>query len=388
MKILSFRYCEIGSNWNLPEINLEMLTLLVGASGVGKTKILNAIENLKNLALGKESNRRIPAINWSIKFIENESTYIWSGETNIKKELEILYGNDEEKSNTSSIEFTYEKLVKVNHPDTLTIFERSISDINFLRDKIVPKVTTSKSYINIFSEEEHIAPIIKGFNSIYSFHFENERRVVLPSNIKRESEALSGLDEEKSAIALAALRESNMPILGKMYFAYRYFEEIFNKIKEDFIDIFEYIIDLRFHKDRDNKDNSEPWILQIKEENSDWIPSSEISSGMFKSLTFVGMNYLIPKNSVILIDEFENSLGINCIDLLPTNLNPDAQYLLTSHHPYIINKISMNQWKIVSRHSDQIVVKNASDYKIGHSKHEAFKQLINLTAYTEGREEA
>ena len=62
----------------------------------------------------------------------------------------------------------------------------------------------------------------------------------------------------------------------------------------------------------------------------------------------------------------------------------DLQFIITSHHPYIINNISYKNWKIVTRNGGVVTAKDATDYDIGKSKHQAFTQLINLDAYSEG----
>lgn len=114
-----------------------------------------------------------------------------------------------------------------------------------------------------------------------------------------------------------------------------------------------------------------------------------ISSGMLKSLLQVAELYLCEDGAVILIDEFENSLGVNCMDELTEDLvasERDVQFIITSHHPYIINNIPYRNWKIVTRKAGTVVVKNASDYKIGQSKHDAFIQLLQLDEFTEGVE--
>ena len=108
---------------------------------------------------------------------------------------------------------------------------------------------------------------------------------------------------------------------------------------------------------------------------------------MFKTLMQIAQLFLCAESTVILIDEFENSLGINCIDTLTENLlydNRDLQFILTSHHPYIINAIGMEYWKVVSRNGGVILTKNAEEYKLGQSRHEAFKQLIQLNEYRKG----
>ena len=86
------------------------------------------------------------------------------------------------------------------------------------------------------------------------------------------------------------------------------------------------------------------------------------------------------ENSLVLVDEFENGLGVNCIDLLSELIlteRKDLQFIITSHHPKIINAIDMDKWRIIDR--DGCVVKNSDSliYGIGNSQHDAYFNLIN-----------
>ncbi|MFE7822297.1 hypothetical protein ACFU1R_29605, partial [Priestia megaterium] len=94
-----------------------------------------------------------------------------------------------------------------------------------------------------------------------------------------------------------------------------------------------------------------------------------------------------PDDSIIIIDEFENSLGVNCIDLVAGQLLQNKkQFIITSHHPYIINKISYTHWRIVIRNANKVIVRSSDYYRLGSSNHEAFKELLNLDAFLEGCE--
>ncbi|MDV2999866.1 MAG: hypothetical protein N5P05_001472 [Chroococcopsis gigantea SAG 12.99] len=50
---------------------------------------------------------------------------------------------------------------------------------------------------------------------------------------------------------------------------------------------------------------------------------------------YISQLYLAPDNSIILIDEFENSLGVNCLDSVTELVlnNNKLQFIITSHHP-------------------------------------------------------
>ena len=125
-------------------------------------------------------------------------------------------------------------------------------------------------------------------------------------------------------------------------------------------------------------------FFEIQENGlEDWIPQQRISSGMFRTLIFLIEVISAPKESVILIDEFENSLGINCMAELTDFLldkSPDVQFILTSHHPYIINNIPWKTWQIVSKSGNKVRVKKASDIPAldTASSLDKFTQLINL----------
>jgi predicted ATPase len=80
-------------------------------------------------------------------------------------------------------------------------------------------------------------------------------------------------------------------------------------------------------------------FIQIREKGIDhWIDERQISAGMLRTLYHINEIFLGTSGSVILIDEFENSLGVNCIDDLTSELlinKRDLQFVITSHHPYI-----------------------------------------------------
>ena len=69
--------------------------------------------------------------------------------------------------------------------------------------------------------------------------------------------------------------------------------------------------------------------------------------------------------------------------------NHDKQYIITSHHPYIINNISPEYWKIVTRKGSIITVHDAKDFHISPTRQKAFIELINvLEDFPEGLESA
>jgi predicted ATPase len=193
---------------------------------------------------------------------------------------------------------------------------------------------------------------------------------------------------------LEQIRESDESIRTKLYLTSFVSPDTFSRIKERFIDVFPFVEDLKIEPPDPSR--IQPYvrdvpIIQIKEKGIDaWINEWKLSSGMTRTLLHISELYLRADGDVILIDEFENSLGVNCIEELTSDLSGgygrNLQFIITSHHPYIINNIDYNHWKIVTRQAGVVTAYDARDFNLGKSKHQAFIQLINLDQYTDGVE--
>lgn len=379
MKINQVAYYDHELEWRFEPIQFSDFNLLVGVSGVGKTQILKSIMNLREIARGASLN----GVEWDVSFTSNNNEYQWRGEFETKKRDKIVFAvdKDDEVAKSEKIKINRE-ILYVNEK---IIIDRNDNEIIFNGNKL-PKLSPFQSAVEILSEEEEIAPVKNGFiNVIYSDQsrsssiFLNE---VFSSifNSKNLSNQYSSLDK---------IKESNLHTQTKLALVYNNYPQNFEEIKRHFINIFEQVEDIKIEPDDDDlpKILAEYPIIKIKEKGVDnWIDQDRISSGMFRTLMHISELYLSAEGTVILIDEFENSLGVNCIDILSDLLfdNRKLQFIITSHHPYIINKVGMEHWKIVSRKGGVVKAKDAKDFNLGKSRHQAFMQLINLDAYNEG----
>ncbi|QSJ15640.1 ATP-binding protein [Nostoc sp. UHCC 0702] len=382
MRINQITYYDHELEWHFDPIQFSEFNLLVGVSGVGKTQILKSIINLRKIARGSSLN----GVEWDINFTLNDVKYQWNGKFETKKinKIVLLEDKNDETNENNKFEINRENL----YVDGEIIIERSENEIKF-KSKKLPKLSPFQSAVQILSAEEDIAPVKDGFSkiiysdqksqgfSIYSF---NNVTYSIFRNIKNVNEYYS----------LDKIKESNLPVQTKLALVYTHNKEIFEEIKQHFINIFEQVEDIKIEPDADNdmpEFLSEYPFIQIKEKSVDnWITQKRISSGMLRTLMHISELYLSAEGSVILIDEFENSLGINCIDVLSDLLfdNRNLQFIITSHHPYIINKIDMEHWKIITRRGGVVTARDAKDFNLGKSRHQAFMQLINLDAYKEG----
>jgi len=379
MKIKKFKYNNKNLELKINSINFSNLSLLVGISGVGKTLILQGILDLRKISQGKS----IGGVEWEIKFAigKKEHNYLWRGAFERTElcgiENDFYSDDDETESLVSRPKILYEEL----YLEDELIVERKENDIK-LKGRSTPKLSSFKSVLNLFNEEEIISLVYENFKKIIISDDFDVRGIPLFENFDKLLINYTTME---------SIQNANIPLYLKLALAYKNKMEIFNTVKENFIRVFSQVENIKLEPlgegDLPNFFRNSP-RLQIKEKNvSKWILHNKISSGMFKTLMQISQLFLCAESTVILIDEFENSLGLNCIDTLTENLlydNRNLQFILTSHHPYIINTIGMEYWKVVSRTGGIISTKNAEDYKLGKSRHEAFKQLIQLSDYRKG----
>ncbi|MEG3971863.1 AAA family ATPase [Microcoleus sp. T2B6] len=376
MKIISLRLKNNFWDWHFDEIKFSSnLTLLVGVSGAGKTQILRAIIDLRRIANGTAIN----GFEWEIIFSTvNGTEFIWEGRFDTVEKNELSFEDDEkekqdEREKSSLI---YEKLTSNNQ----VLIERNLEEIMF-KNSPMPKLSSHQSMIYILKEESVIKEAFDALNKIkYRDHTINGRRLL---NSNQSFQSLKNKYKTLDSIV-----NSDEDIITKLYLTYENKLDIYEKIKSRFIDIFPQIGDIKVEPFKTDiffpKAIAEkiPPAISIKEKSvPKWIREDRMSSGMLRTIIHIAEMFLANEGSVILIDEFENSLGINCIDILTDDLiheNKTLQFIATSHHPYIINNIPYEYWKIVTRQGGHIRICNASDYHLGKSKQDAFIQLTKI----------
>lgn len=384
MKINSLSLCDTDSMWNLTKVEFKNLTLLVGASGVGKTQILESILKLRAISKGKS----ISGTKWEIDFTTlDDNHYVWKGEFEQLGKGILRIKIEDESNEDDNPKITFEEL----YLNGKRIVERDLTKIIFDGHKTV-KLAQDKSIINLLKEESLISPAFQGFQRIiFSDQVESKRR---PQRFNPDFITKERILQKYKTIE--SIRESDENIITKLYLAYNNAEDVMNSIQDRFIDIFPFVTEIKIAPLEFEDGDDTPSILreipfiQIREKNvEDWIIQPQISSGMYRTLMHLSELYLCPEGTVILIDEFENSLGVNCIDELTVDLQTSShrklQFIITSHHPYIINQINFKNWKLVTRKGSKVVTREAADIiDVNKSKQQAFIQLTQLEEFTTG----
>jgi len=381
MKISKFQFEDKSLEWRLEELSLNKLTLLVGASGVGKTQILGSLMGLKEITEGASLN----GIAWLIEFETLlKHKYIWQGEFENKGVSIFIEDDDDDKKNKAKIVF--EKLFLNGE----IIVDRASDKIIFNGQPTI-KLSQQESVLSLLKEEELIKP---AHNDLKKLHFADHSNSAIERGFSFSFLNASNL--AKKYKTLQKIQESELETPLKLFFLSKVDKKTFAIIKQRFIDIFPQVEDIKIApietKDKEMPDFLKDYpFIQIKEKSvKNWINQSRISSGMFRTLMQLSELYLCAEGTIFLIDEFENSLGINCINEITGDIlasRRQLQFILTSHHPYIIDAISFNNWKLVTRNAGIIKTHNIDKFNIGKSKHSAFMQLLQLEEYQTGQEQ-
>ncbi len=367
MRIKRLSFINHRTGWNVYDIKFNKANLLVGASGVGKTQILHAIETISSISRGNSFN----GIEWSVNFTHEGKSYEWSGsfETSEDDYQEILNITEEHR---------YQVIKEQLECDGRVVIKRDENNI-VLEDKPTVKLDSHRSSIFLLKEEENVKSVSAAFNRIINFNFSGSG-----IGIFADTDKISKMEIDE-------IKQSNvLEPLHKLFFLKTKRLPEYNDIVENFIEIFPLVVDVDFEMGHFLRERTFP-VLKIKEKGVDsWIYQPNISSGMLRTLTQLVILELAVDGDVILKDEFENGLGINCIDKLADGIldsDKDIQVIMTSHHPYIINNIGYNDWKVVTRAGSDVHIHTAAELNIGEkSKHDAFMQLINTKAYKTGEE--
>lgn len=376
MKLLSLKFTNNEQEWEFEKIEFFDLTLLVGVSGVGKTQVLRSIYTLKHIANGDSPS----GVKWELAFLTLKGNkYLWSGEfENIKSKNELIPEFFDETNEKTKPKIISEQIFL----NDKIIIDRNSEKFQFNGNEM-PKLISTESAINILKEEDLIKDVYESF-----------KLIILRDHTQKQGVTFSHLSIKKlknKYKTFEEIKESDLDTFSKLALIYDISKVTFEEIKSRFIEVFPQIEDIKVEPIKDDELSSfifEATLIQIKEKGvQKWIPHNRMSSGMLRTLLHIAEMYLWNDGTVILIDEFENSLGVNCIDVLTEDLiyeNNNIQFIATSHHPYIINKIPYDYWKIVTRKGSLIKTFDAKDFNLGNSHHDRFMSLINHPFYKQG----
>lgn len=281
----------------------------------------------------------------------------------------------------------FESLSEIDKNDGVsTIFERN-SDGFFFEGARLPKLGAKNLGINLLKEEDAIKPAYSGFRLLMRRSFSG-RELDDASAISAYPYALANKLSEQRRKSLGDVHFSALSLNGKLYILKKFFPRIFESIVARYRSVFPDVININIGAAGRHLGVAIDAPLVLIQERNVQSPTQigDISSGMLKVLLMLADIATLPRGSVYLVDEYENSLGVNAIDFFPEVIidSDHIQFMLTSHHPFLINRIPVDDWLVFSRKGSDIRVTfgDVLSERYGSSKQQRFVQLLNDPLYT------
>lgn len=376
MTIHSFSYSSERNGWFFDKILFREVNLCVGVSGSGKTKLLNLLFDVARTALG---NVIITPGKWELVLENGEFLYVWNFASDIDENGVILV--------------TEEKLIKKkNKPsqyeEGLVVFRREKGYAE-LDGKELPAYLQQSSMFSMFPAHPEIVAASTCLKQMVrrQFYGGELERAAAYGEIK-EIRNTTGKTNSMTTQQILGIQTLNV----RLHLLQRDHRPVFDRIVEHFRDAFPLVENIFISRlDRIDRslideliviDAASPVAL-VKETGVNIpYPLKHLSSGMLKVLIMLSDVLSVVDDSVYLIDEYENSLGLNAIGVLPdviAETRGKIQYIITSHHPYIINNIDINDWMLMKRKGQSVNVTSGAqlEKRYSRSSQERFMQLIN-----------
>ena len=367
--ITYYKSCSTDdASWDFDAVNLKNINLLIGASGSGKTRFLNTFFNFADF-VSKGVNLR--SGKWEIIIEKEGNKYDWEFSSISYDRNKYIIKNEilTKTSETTNID--------------LKLVERDENSFKFMNNTL-PKLPKDIASVHLLKEEDTIKPIYDVFSHMMRRRFHKDELDISSIPLGLSHEIVNEFKTNKSTMELFA---GNFPVQLKLYLMKQIFPEKYDSALKYYKSVFTFIEEFKFEM---AQSNSIIPILLVKEKGvKDWIQYIHLSSGMQKVLLIITDILTLPGECAYLIDEYENSLGVNAIDFLPqfiSEFGMDNQFLITTHHPYLINNIPIENWLIFNRKGSKIRIKSGNDYieRFGKSKQSFFNQLLNDSFYNEG----
>src|SRR5262249_13156149 len=276
MKITSFSFTDLKTKWTLEEMSFDAFNLLVGVSGAGKTKIVEALKRVCAATL--RSGEAPPDCVWALAFEHENVAYRWEARTRTSDSESPGVG----KSPLPS--FLMERVTADQKP----LIDRAEEHFTY-GEKSLPKLKSSETAILLLEDEPSLLPIRDAFRSVmFSEAVRPEETELSDGQVDGPG---SGIHQPAKNLGLlrSALVVGNSALYGGLvtYSGYVMQETLpddWKKLQGAYCAIFPGVTEIGVERVRLPASRSK-FLLRIREAGcGDWIPQDRISSGMLRTL--------------------------------------------------------------------------------------------------------
>jgi ABC-type dipeptide/oligopeptide/nickel transport system ATPase component len=378
MPIRAFEFKDLRTGWHLERMEFGDFNLLVGESGVGKTRILASL--YESLTTGRSGLFVPEQCRWSVELESESDAYTWSVETGAA----VKTGSDNANAGRwgPRVSILSESILR----NGSELASRRKGRVSFAGRSDIPKLTQTESLVSLFNGEEAMQPLHRTCTQFALSETTNDKGEFADDDVEVLRKSCHTLDDLR--------RYAGASLLSKARVIQERFPEAFTRVVRSFVGVFDDVssvtveyIDTRSELDyRElavNRSLPQKILAVLITERGVRDPYRHhvMSSGMRRTLWHLLEVELSPPGTIIAIDEIENSLGTNCLpDVIDALMyrSGEIQVIATSHHPYIINNVPRQMWRVITRAGSTVTAKRATDFPAlsTRSKQDAFLLLL------------
>ncbi len=375
MYINWIEYENKTSGQKISHVDFNRLNLLVGASAAGKTTILRVISQfILAMSMGHSIKEHcILRMSFSIKDRSSDGKgikeYLWELRT---KEEDVLSAED-----SSACPICYEVLHDLKaEKDIISRCDNKIAIDGY---ENLPQVAKLQSAIYIFRENAPFNAIVDDMRAAMNLYNQNVAfNPVSTELLEQIKKIIQDARKNERPIRWHYAVQNKFPISLLIYIVKNTLPDRYDDFLEDLQAIFPEIEEVHINQSASDNGN---YYLSMRQ-NGKLLLQPDISSGIMRTIYVLSCIHFCESDTLIMFDELENSLGVNCLDevverIRQQSIGKDVQFLLTSHHPYIINQIPASNWLIVLQKNSVVESKRAEELGIGRMQRERFFELIN-----------
>ena len=424
MHIQQFEFRDGATGWRLAAAGFGAFELLVGRSGAGKTRIVEALRRVQRF--GVDASFSPGAMAWTLAFRHDGASYEWQGATELTSSREARV--------------VRERLAR----DGQALAERSADAITVVgRGVPMPgRVSRAGSLLSAITDDSGVAQAGHGLRRMVFverepsliLRCERETRASIEQAIRAIAATRASIEASPEARPEARSDSQLEPARSRSWRAFlehaaatpsaaRYIapiEELVSRldklawlyalqelsaserdeVEALFVRIFPGVAALRAFwappgapEPAGAGPGAGPELLElaIRDQGAEhWIPASQMAASMRRGLGMILDIDFAPPGSVLIIDDLEASLGVDVLPAVIAHLrsraaSQECQILATSRHPYILDDVPVSAWKLVRRRGSEVVTDAVTSLpgQDTEPRHRAFRELLELAELEE-----
>lgn len=393
MTISALEYEDTQRRWTLERTHLGPFHLLVGASGAGKTSLLQALVEVCLMGLDRPGARDPGGTRrWRLEVpTASGSPCVWEAE------VDVHAGASQQRDprhveHPWPVRFVSERITAGAGSAAQTIVARTPDELLFL-DEPLPVARASASAISLLAREP--AGDAPGDSPLGALRAALERVLVGSGDPSATlsvafAQVLGSLDHEPASPE--ELREADpIPLLVKAYLARVHLPVFFDRIRARYLAVFDHVEDVTVDLASNlalgaGASGEDAFVLAIKERGvAGWIAAPQISAGMVRAFFHLAALDLAPRGTTLVIDGYAGDLGGPCVSALTELLwqhRDGLQILLASQHPHVARSLPLDCWQLVTRRAGVVSVRPAAEIPEldTRPRQEAFEILLHAQA--------